>query len=150
MKRTLALILIAIMLFSCFSCQPTPTEEIVVNKGDDELENKLNATPVPTANATAEPGATEQPGFALEQHFPASWQEEQITAGERFVINIDAEVVTKADGLYPVLRTKDSIFDNEWEQQLAQKVLGAPAGLRSASLTKGDWAYALQKPIRHL
>ena len=43
MKRALILILAALVLLGSVGCQPTPTEEFVVNKRDSGAETKLQA-----------------------------------------------------------------------------------------------------------
>ena len=44
--RLAAAMLVCVMLITCFTtaCQPTPEEEVVVNKVDGALESKLSQT----------------------------------------------------------------------------------------------------------
>ena len=71
MKRIIAVLLMLLLLAAC---QPTPDHDFVINKGDDIVEQKLSATPVPAQpvedavgvdNKTEAPtGETEEPKTA--------------------------------------------------------------------------------------
>ena len=50
MKRIICVLLISLMLCACV---PTPEQEYVVNKGDDTLAQKLDATGEPDAQNDA-------------------------------------------------------------------------------------------------
>ena len=92
MKRIIAVLLMLCMLAACV---PTPGTEFVVNKGDKTVEQKLSTT------------------YDKEQHFPARWDEDTYDANEYLSISFNAEVMTKADGLYPVYRTRSAEITGE-------------------------------------
>ena len=91
-KKTLPLLLA--LLFLC-ACVPTPDTEYVVYRGDDAVEQKLSATAAPVE---AKPAALP---------FPPSWREAAYDINDRVRIEIDAEIVQKRDGVYPVWRTRE-------------------------------------------
>lgn len=55
MKRICAALLIGLFLLLFSACQPTPAEDVVVNRGDGVYEQKLSE-----AQATATPNANGQ------------------------------------------------------------------------------------------
>ena len=62
MKRLVSLML----LFCMLACVPTPEQEIVINKGDGLVEDRIAATPVPVEQANAdEPFVTAKLGSLL-------------------------------------------------------------------------------------
>ena len=148
MKRIIALSLCILTLFPC-ACQPTPDEEYVVNKGDDALEGKIHATQSPAG--TSEPGGTaegspapdETEAFSAVQTFPETW-DERIELAEDFYLVANAEVITKADGRYPVFRTRIEPFDMDQISELLDKLIGRPVSSQEKVMTKDDWKDALQ------
>ena len=159
MKRMMVLLLALAMLCAC---QPTPEHEYVVNKGDNTVEDKLNATPKteettvqlqPSAAATQsapEPPAVEtpkpeQPVEALApQRFPDRWDEDAADVNAHVSIAAHADVIQKADGLYPVYRLKDAPLTEAEAQALAEKLLGTPTEAYVSEMTKEDWKAMLQ------
>ncbi len=142
MKR-ISLILLSLALLA--ACVPTPETEFVVNKGDHTAEQKINATPKPQAETDTvktEPGATQQP--VGERRFAARWDEETVTIGERITYSVHADVVQKADGLYPVYRLKDAPLDEDTARALAQMILGRPVEAYTSEATKADIQQEIQ------
>ncbi|MCR5611868.1 MAG: DUF6034 family protein [Clostridiales bacterium] len=139
MKRPFALLMAVLMLLTLLSaCQPTPEDDFVVNKGDDTLEDKLKATPAP--EASPDPDATPAPYSAAgngAQLFPEHWDAEPLEVKEGFTIGANADVVTKADGIYPVYRVKDAPFTREQLIPIIEKILGKKPVMRiGTELTK--------------
>jgi len=139
MKRILV-VLFAVLLLA--ACQPTPEQEYVVNKGDNIVEEKLNATPKPaeTAGGTNEAQPTTQP---VNQFFPTRWDDET-SVSDRVSIAIHADVIQKEDGLYPVYRLKDAPLTEEMARELAAKILDKPVEAYTSEPTKED----IQKEIQ--
>lgn len=109
MKRIIAWLLLLCMLIAC---QPTPDHEFVVNKGDDLVEEKLNATPKPAApedtvdvpagsDGSAAPDTTPKPAVLAKQTFPERWEEAAAKVSEHLSISVNAEILQREDGLYP-------------------------------------------------
>ena len=94
MKR---IIMFCLMFSLLAACQPTPEQEFVINKGDNTVEQQLNATPGPDSSS-----------IAARQSFPDRWDEDPIAENEHLVVRAAADVRTKSDGLYPVYRTRSN------------------------------------------
>ena len=124
-------IFILSMLLLCTACQPTPEVEFVVNKGDDVMEEKLAAT---------QDGATEQ-----RQTFPDRWDEGPETVNERLTLTVQAEVIEKADGLYPVYRTRQHTMTQEEVISLVEQLLPPPTSVTIPVDTKTEWQHSYQE-----
>ena len=120
------------MLLLCAACQPTPEVEFVVNKGDDVVEEKLAAT---------QDGATGEG----RQTFPDRWDEGPVTVNDRLTMTVRAEVIQKADGLYPVYRTKQHTVTQEEVVSLVEQLLPPPTSVTIPVDTKADWQQSYQE-----
>ena len=146
MKRILVSLLALLMMIAC---QPTPAQEYVVNKSDDVLEEKLHATPIPAAEDTVDavpsevskPDApqtnevTAAPEQILRQTFPAYWND-TIAVTDTLSVTIDAPVITRADGVYPVYRSKAWGFTQAEFLTLLNTLLPKPVKRLSGAVTK--------------
>ncbi|MBQ6078425.1 MAG: hypothetical protein IJK88_10055 [Clostridia bacterium] len=154
MKRLIPFCL-SLLLLASAACLPTPTEEYVVSKADNVLEQKLNATPKPmedtveqqandsTAKAQSVPETTAAP--VQTQVFPARWDEDAEQIREYVTLAIHADVEAKADGLYPVYRTRAASFTEAQVIGLAEKLLGKPKERELVNtLTKSEWGEYLK------
>lgn len=131
MKR-LPVILLSLSLL--LACVPTPEQEFVVNKGDDIVEQQLNATPDPDNGS-----------IAARQTFPDRWDEDPIAENEHLVVRAAACVRTKPDGLYPVYRTRSVAVTKDMAINVAVKFLDKPTASSESLMTKDDWGQALQE-----
>lgn len=111
---------------AALACVPTPEQEFVVNKADNGIEVKLSAE--------AEPEKAEAAPL-----FPDAWKEAAYRPNERTTVEIDADIVQRADGVYPVWRTRAQDFSDEDAAELVTKMLPKPASVRTSELTKEDW-----------
>ena len=127
MKRIAGLMVLVLLLCACV---PTPEQEFVVNKSENAVEQKLSASPKP-----------EQKAAML---FPDHWKEDPYQPYDRFTIEIDAEIVQKADGIYPVYRTRGRDFTDADASDFAEKVLDKPVSVRESMMTKADWTREFQ------
>ena len=82
MKRLICLLLVAIVFCACL---PTPEQEYVVNKGDDTIEQKLDATIDPDGQNSAN------------LLFPERWEEAESEVYKGVYIGVDAEIIQKTD-----------------------------------------------------
>ena len=120
--RILVVLVAAIMLITCLltACQPTPEEEIVIGKGDNMLEEAIDATPLPESTQIIEKEQTEETSLTnmvLSEH----WQD---TLSENNVkIDIDADVYVPNVSAYPVYEVVPHFTD----EALARKLIGVLA-----------------------
>lgn len=124
MKRIIILCLSLIMLAAC---QPTPEEDFVVNKGDNVAEHQIRS---------------EQSGG--EQRFPDRWDEDETLACGKITVSIHADVIQRADGVYPVCRTRRMVFSQEGTAGLLSALLGTPVSRVHLETTKDDWKREFQ------
>lgn len=130
MKKICMFILSALLL--CTACQPTPEVEFVVNKGDDTVEEKLAAV----QDGTAGEGR---------QTFPDRWDEGPVTENDQLTLTARAEVIQKADGHYPVYRTRQHTVTQEEVVSLLEQLLPAPTSVTIPVDTKADWQQSYQE-----
>ena len=131
MKR---IIITCLLLALLLACVPTPEQEFVVNKGDDIVEQKLSET----TEGEAESGSPAQ-------FFPAHWTEDPIVEKDRLIIRADADIHARADGLYPVYRTRPTEITKETVENIAIKFLDKPTASSDTLLTKEDIGRQLQR-----
>ena len=146
MKRIIAILLMLCMLAACV---PTPDHEFVVSKSDDVVEQKLSATPVPanvpedTVSQNADPNElkteqTQQTAVLAPQTFPDRWDEDAEKYSDHLSIAVHADIVQRADGLYPVYRTRGMEIDAEKATTLVSALLPKPTEVYTQEPTKDD------------
>lgn len=105
MKKGILWIAAALLLLTA-ACRPTPNQDFVVNKADGGMEAKLSG-----------------PAVTGPQTFPSRWDENGYAANDWLTLTFDAEILQKADGLYPVYRTKQHMYSQnevvDWLNRLA-------------------------------
>lgn len=152
MKRII--VLLSLLLCLC-ACLPTPEQEYVVSKADDVLEQKLRATPVPIEDSVAaqQSQGSNKPVAAPEttdaplsvQSFPDRWDEDAEPLREYVSLAFHADVRTKADGLYPVYKTRSEPITAERVIELANLLLSKPVERELVdAMTKDEWAKEFQ------
>ena len=124
MKRALILVLAALVLLGSVGCQPTPTEEYVVNKRDSGAEAKLQADA--EADAAAR-GA---------QKVPERWDE--VYEGDLMTLTFNAPILQKEDGLYPVYRTRSNRLTEAEMVNYLNVLFPDPVAVRRNLPTKAD------------
>ena len=85
---------LALLLVLLAACQPTPAEDIIINKGDGTLEVRLMETPVPEEAAQA-------------ADVPDEWRETLEIGGSRVVF--DAAVECPVD-VFPVFGAEEVVW----------------------------------------
>lgn len=117
------------------ACQPTPQEEIVINRGDKVMEEKIAASAVPTMIPEA-PVPTE---VTRVYTFPARWEETYV-AGDKLTLRFEADITQREDGMYPVYSLREKEFTGEEAQALLEAFLPAPPiSLEALGDVKADW-----------
>lgn len=135
--RRLRGIFVMLLAVCCLlsACQPTPQEEIVINRGDKVMEEKIAASAVPTMIPEA-PVPTE---VTRVYTFPARW-EETYAAGDKLTLRFEADITQREDGMYPVYSLREKEFTGEEAQALLEAFLPAPPiSLEALGDVKADW-----------
>ncbi|HPK14519.1 MAG TPA: DUF6034 family protein [Clostridia bacterium] len=128
LARAVCAALTALMLFCCFTtaCQPTPQEEVVVNKGDNDLENAIASTP-PL-------GASDMP-YEAPEHY---------TGAETFfdglvTLTFDMDTIVPAVTKYPVYEASPADFTGEQAQKIISALMGnAPMTYADETMSKQE------------
>ena len=145
MKRLLLLVLTLLLLIAC---QPTPEAEFVVSKQDGPLGRTAapQAVTVPEAQVPESPASAAQvPESPAPAAFPARWEEVQQVRGA--TVTWRADVVTKADGVYPLYRVRDQAVDMAWRQKVLSAILPAPVSMENSGMTRADWSRQFQEYV---
>ena len=120
MKKIYALLIIIMILLS--ACQPTPEEEIVVNKNDGKFQQALDVTPEETAQIDADSQVQET---EIPVVYPERWQAEFEKYNGRLKFAIDADVVVSDAKSYPVVTLKPYYVPIEQANKIVEAVFGA-------------------------
>ena len=106
MKKCVCIMLLAVLLLLC-ACQPTPDEEVVIQKDFEKMIEKAQATPA--EETVTIPGMTQEETPKLHgEHISESFT----GRSEHFTVEIDADVI-RPDGSLPIVRVKPSEFNAE-------------------------------------
>ncbi|MDD5017662.1 MAG: DUF6034 family protein [Eubacteriales bacterium] len=121
--RLAAVCVAAVMLATCVltACQPTPEEEVIVNKGDGEFEEAINATAAPAA-------AYEAPGH---------WSE--TVENGKLTIAIDTDVTLPDVSVYPVVKLEPATFSQQRLDELVAYFAGDNKLYEPEVMTKADY-----------
>ena len=119
MKKIYALLMILMILMS--ACQPTPEEEIVVNKNDGKFQQALEATPEETAQLEE---ALQEQEAQIPVEYPERWQAEFEKYGGRLKFSIDADVIVSDAKNYPVVTLKPYYVPIEQANKIVEAVFG--------------------------
>ena len=110
MKKSIVIIFFASLLLLC-ACQPTPDEEVVIQKDFEKMIEKAQATLV--EETVTIPGTTqEETPKPHGEHISESFT----GRSEHFKVEIDAEVI-RPDGPLPIVRIKPTEFTPETAQK---------------------------------
>ena len=92
-----AIVLTSLLLFTCFTtaCQPTPEQQAIVGKGDDELDSIIAQTPAPVSEYVA----------------PESWSES--FSANNITFDVEAEVKLPDTDLFPVVNVEAMKFTQQ-------------------------------------
>ena len=133
MKRGIAKGL-ALLFVLLAGCQPTPEQEFVVNKGDGSAEQKLAAIAEPAAKSD----------------IPDRWVEEAEQMNARVSVSFDADIVQKADGAYPLYRTRTVDIPPEEITGWLELLLPPPTAATTLRMTRADWTQLFQEYMDHV
>ena len=126
MKKLFVLLLTALLLLA--ACQPTPAEEVVVNKAEGRLEELIvaepEASPAPERTVRERVGAPETVTEDLSGH----------VYGGQLTIHIDGPVVVPEVTRVPVYTVRFRAFDPQEKEALTKRLLGT-APITTATAT---------------
>ena len=108
------IVFIAFAFFLC-ACQPTPDAPIV-NAGDDtELNDKIEATPIPTPEAPEE-------NLSTIYNFPTEQTDEFESTDTDVTVKVDADVVVPDVQSVPVVEVEPTIISGEFIKSFTEKM----------------------------
>ncbi|MDO4565676.1 MAG: DUF6034 family protein, partial [Clostridia bacterium] len=144
MKRILTVLLAALMLCS-LACQPTPEEDVVINRGDTDVDAIIAASPLPTSEVSqSDDPALIQVDEGQNPVFPTRYEnkiENDFTS-----LTIDAEVITNGLTSYPVYEVKRKDFEPEQVRAIANEIITDIVGVRDGTgFVKSDYPLLLEK-----
>ena len=127
MKRICAALLTGLFLLLT-ACQPTPEEDIVVNKGDGTLEAAIAATAVPS----------EQPLLPVDEvgQRVGHWTDELTICG--LTCTIDADIVLPDNKIFPVYRVRQRPLDAKTVTETLATLLAGATGARETTRTREE------------
>ena len=131
-KKTLcllfAILILCVSLFLC-GCQKTPSEEYVVNKGDNNAEKKVEAGALPG-------------GMGAQPVFPAHWDDDIKTDYKELVINADL-VLTEQDGCPVHLVKRHAFSPDEMAKYSGEFFDGVTGILKGSKRTREEYEEAM-------
>lgn len=134
MKR---IIILCLILALHLACVPTPEQEFVVNKADGKAEQKLNEV----HSDEVQPDSEQNVG----QRFPDRWEEEETFISKNIRMGVNAEIIQKSDGRYPVFRTRYAEMTNDEAAWILSAILPKPVSSYDKTYTKAFWTNELKK-----
>ena len=152
MKKIISLLL-AIFCLSTMACQPTPELEVVVNKGDHVAEDIIHETKAPmqpTPQNSADVKAVES-SESFENNsgtftVPERWKDEIKT--KYITVQIDAEIITSGQTVFPVRTVKRTEFTKEMLQPIMDVMFSDVIAYREGtSLSKEDYDEAIRRAV---
>lgn len=129
MKKKGLCVAVLMLCLLLSACQPTPEEEIVTNKGDGVMEEKIFASAVPVTDAT---------------ELPSHWTE-TIKISDAIDVAIDCDVRWGDETVYHVEKCKEAEFTPEMVVQIGNAFFGDIVSLREQETSYDELLEALMK-----
>ena len=134
--RIAALLLACVMLVACFTtaCQPTPEQEVVMNKNTDLVEDVI------AANSAADTSDLEEDKQTIAEQIGAAdgHLTMQITPGDQVTIDVDADIVIPEFDQMPMVRVKPENFSQaQFDAFIAYLTGGLPIYYQDRDTTGG-------------
>lgn len=141
------------LLVVLIACQPTPENEVVVNKRDGVYEQKIDIakreekqgtgskTEAEQAGESSEPAPTEAPAYEFESHWVDT------VSLKSFDVDIDVDVEAPAIAVFPVYRVKSGLFttNDVRFQSICKTLMGDVSAARSGGATLQDLEEQLEQ-----
>ena len=155
MKRIICILLLSALFLACV---PTPEEEFIVSKSDNLAEQKILSAAVTEETVAVEKNDSEAPSAApllndtaapvKAQTFPTRWDEDTVPIREYVTLAIHADVESRADGVYPVYKTRSGTLTSEDVAALANRLLRKPTEMSYLdAMTKEEWGRQLKEYV---
>ena len=132
--RAAAVLLVCVMLIACFTtaCQPTPEEEIVVGKNQDEMLEAAVQTPDDTKSDT--------PAFSIsDMQVPDNYTYSTTGADGKLTVSVDAPVTLPDAGILPTAKVAPGVFTQEMVSGMLDYLFGdTPYYQPDNRMTKDD------------
>ena len=122
-KKAMSCLLAAALLAAC---QPTPAEEIIVNRGDGALEEAIAATAVPSEQPLL---PVDEVGERVER-----WTDELHIRG--LTCTIDADIVLPDKQIFPVYRVRQRTLDAKTVTEALAPLLAGATGACETTRTR--------------
>ena len=126
MRRNRLFSLLAALTLLLSACQPTPAEDIIVNKGDGALEAAIAATAVPSEQPLL---PVDEVGERIEH-----WTDELHIRG--LTCTIDADIVLPDKKIFPVYRVRQRTLDAAAAAQVLDYFLADATGACETTRTR--------------
>lgn len=150
MKLNLSFLAVLLAALTALTaCQPTPESEPVANKEDRVLEEKISAAVPEQKQENGKEQAEVTVASVYQYTFPEKW-EEVYDAGNDLILTFNAEIIQKADGVYPVYRTQKGSVEREMVQKAAETLLPPPVSVHETGMTKDDWKKRMEQYIQDM
>ena len=124
-KKAMSCLLAAALLAAC---QPTPAEDIIVNRGDGALEEAIAATAVPSEQPLL---PVDEVGERIER-----WTDELHIRG--LTCTIDADIVLPDKQIFPVYRVRQRTLDAKTVTETLAPLLAGATGACETTRTRED------------
>ena len=134
--RYTAIYLVSVLLVMIvfYGCQSTPNEDIVVNKGDGEMEAIIaGPTASPQIIISEERNSSDIDGTIT---YSEEWEETYTLP--YLVCEIDADVILPTVNEFPVLKVQQCDFDSETVRKIVDYFTADATGVRDTSVTKEE------------
>lgn len=118
-KSAFNLIFLSLILLVTASCQATPDEAIVINKGDNKLETIINESTAPIDDL-----------FIA----PADWQDKIVSSQNDLIIHVKATIDIPSSRTFPVIE----IEKDEISSSMAREIIESIAGEQKFFTTKSS------------
>ncbi|HPK14524.1 MAG: Regulatory protein BlaR1 [Firmicutes bacterium ADurb.Bin248] len=143
--RFAALFVALLLVFSCFTtaCQPTPEQEIVVNKGDDTLPEAVKNTPQATLSGTTGPVVPAEDVTAQLRAIlgaPERWTYEGQSADGRLNLTADAAVTVPNALALPVANAELREFTQQDIDRVMEVLFGNELTWYDGNTFTKEWA----------
>lgn len=126
-RKRLAICTVVLMILLT-ACQPTPEEDIVVNRGDGALEAAIAATAVPSEQPLL---PVDEVGQRIEH-----WTDELHIRG--LTCTIDADIVLPDNKIFPVYRVRQRPLDAKTVTETLATLLAGATGARETTRTREE------------
>jgi hypothetical protein len=136
MRRSIILLFVLFILLVFFGCQPTPDEEIIVNKGDGALESIIAGTTASQQAIVTEGNGNENNDSSGKITYLNTWTETYEIPG--LTCNIEADVIVPETSEFPVYKVQRREFDLDSVIKIVNYFTKDATGVRETSDTKEE------------